>query len=52
LLYPVGGEVAVDCDRKKKGRWRKNRPGFESGHGTTFEALTGIKTHWRKYEAA
>jgi hypothetical protein len=30
----------------------KKRLIFASGHGTKFEAQTGIKTHWHEYEAA
>jgi hypothetical protein len=47
LLDPVGGGVAVDGDRRKKGCWPKKRPGFESGRPARTEALIIVNSHFR-----
>jgi len=47
LLDPVGGKVAVDGDRRKKGRWPKNRPGLGSGHAARTAVLFIVNSHFR-----
>jgi hypothetical protein len=47
LLDPVCGGVAVVCDRKKKGRWWKNRLGSVSSRKARTEALIIVNCHFR-----